>query len=318
MSEEQFEHCLGSSEYQICSEAFPTHIGHPSCIATLYFFSPIDALPVCETTAITLPSIEQATNLGFGIWFITSANADFTFRDSSLATSSSSRSFAGCHICIITLACGMQILTGHIIIRSDLASCSTNPAIKLRLSLPDPLESLIMQVPPLNDLPLYTSKAEAGVTLLKAVRKKLISSPRVRQFNQLVEIARPFAQDMKLPKPSLTREFNQYVHFKVYFTLTVIVFIVSTVLHLVFMYVHHRFNLRDEIFPKTHTKGNAIRPVLQVQKECPLNLSEKLSKRYYPISHNANESSETPPKVPQKTPLAFRPYSSSVIFIWCL
>ena len=36
-SEEQFEHCLGSSKYRICSEVFPTQIGHPSCIATLYF-----------------------------------------------------------------------------------------------------------------------------------------------------------------------------------------------------------------------------------------------------------------------------------------
>ena len=103
---EQYEHCLGSSKYRICSEAFPTQIGHPSCIATFYFFSPIDVLAVCETTAITLPSIEQATNLGFGIWLIKSANADFTFRESSsLATSSSSRSFAGCDI----LARGMQM-----------------------------------------------------------------------------------------------------------------------------------------------------------------------------------------------------------------
>ena len=123
----------------------------------IVFFSPFDALAVCETTAITLPSIDQAKNLGFGIWLITSANADFTFGESSsLATSSSSRSFAGCHICIITLACGMQIHKGHIIIRSNLASCSTNPANKLRLSLSEPLESLIMQLPPLDDLPLYT------------------------------------------------------------------------------------------------------------------------------------------------------------------
>ena len=114
----------------------------------------------------------------------------------------------------------MQMHSGHIIIRSDFAYCSTIAAIRLRLSLPDPLESLIMQVPPSDDLPLYTSKAEAGVILLKAVRKKLISSPKVRQVNQLVEIARPFTQDMKLLKPSLTREFNQYVPFKVSFTLS--------------------------------------------------------------------------------------------------
>ena len=165
LSEEKFEQ-------RICSEAFPTQIGHPSGIAKLCFFNAIDTLAVCETTAITLLSIEQATNLGFGIWLITSANAAFTFRESSsLATSTSSRSFAGCHICIITLACGKQVHTWHIIIRSDLASCSTIPAIRFRLFLPHPLESLIMQVPPLDNLPLYTSKAEAGVTLLKAVRK---------------------------------------------------------------------------------------------------------------------------------------------------
>ena len=192
----------------------------------------------------------------------------------------------------------MQIHTGHIIIRSDLASCSTIPAIKLRLSVPDRLKTLIMQVPPLDDLPLYKLKAEAGVTLLKAVRKRLISSPRVRQVNQLVKIARPFAKDMKLLKPSLTREFNQYVPFKVSFTLTVTVFVLSSVLHLVFMYVYHRFNLKDRIFPKNTANKNAIKPVLHVPHECSPAVFEKLSKRYHflpPKGKNA-EILPLPPK----------------------
>ena len=37
LSEEQFENCLGSSKYRICSEAFPKQIGHPSFIDTLCF-----------------------------------------------------------------------------------------------------------------------------------------------------------------------------------------------------------------------------------------------------------------------------------------
>ena len=37
LSVEQYEHCLGSSKYRICSEAFATQIGHPSCIATFFF-----------------------------------------------------------------------------------------------------------------------------------------------------------------------------------------------------------------------------------------------------------------------------------------
>ena len=124
------------------------------------------------------------------------------------------------------------------------------------------------------------------MTLLKAVRKKLISSPRVRQVNQLVEIAHPFAQDMKLLKPSLTREFNQYVPFKVSFTLTVIVFIDSTALPLVFMYVYHRFNLKDRTFPKKTAKQNAFKPVLHVPHECSPAVFEKLSKRYHLLPLN--------------------------------
>ena len=69
-----------------------------------------------------------------------------------------------------------------------------------------------------------------------------------------MEIARPFAEDMKLLKHSLIRKFNQYVPFKVSFTFTVIVFIVSLVLHLAFMYVCHRFNLRSHFPETTHEK----------------------------------------------------------------
>ena len=53
LSGKQFEQCLGSSKYRICSGAYPTQIAHPSCIATLYFFSHFDALALCETFAIT-------------------------------------------------------------------------------------------------------------------------------------------------------------------------------------------------------------------------------------------------------------------------
>ena len=277
-------------------------MAHPSCIVTLYFFSSFDALAVCETTVVTLHCIEHAYH-GFGVLIVTSANADFTFREwSSLATSSFSRSFVGCHICIITLSCGMQIHKGHIIIKSDLASCSFIPAIKLWLSLPGPPGSLMTQVLPLADLPLYTSKVQAGMILLKTVRKKLISSPRVHQINQLAEIATPFAQGMKLLKPSLTRNFNQYVSFKVSFTLTLIVFIVSTVLHLVFMYVNHRSNLRSRVSFDSSKKQTAIKPVLQFPKECSAAFYANFCKRNYLFASNARISPE-PPKGVSSEPL---------------
>ena len=56
----------------------------------------------------------------------------------------------------------MTIRTNNVNIRSDLSSCSLISAIKLRLLLPDPLQSLIMEIPPLEELPLFTTKAGAN------------------------------------------------------------------------------------------------------------------------------------------------------------
>ena len=161
------------------------------------------------------------------------------------------------------------------IIGWELATCSLTPTIKLWLSLPDPLESLIVQIPPVDDVSLYSSQAEAVVTLLEAVRKKLFSSPRICQVNQSVGIAPPFAQDINLLKPSLTREFNQYIAF-ISFPLTVAVLIVSTLIHLVIMCIYHRLNLAIPILPKKSPgKKYGITPVLQVRNECPAELSTK-------------------------------------------
>ena len=157
-----------------------------------------------------------------------------------------------------------------------------------------------MQVPLLDDLSLYTSKAETGVLLPKAMKKKLISSPRVCQFNQLVEKAHPSAQGMEHLKPSLTREFFQYVSFKVSFTLKVVVFIVWTVFHLVFLYIYHLFNLASHIFPKkTSFRRKSIKPVLQVTNEFPAELSTKLSKRYELVFQKTEISSEVPQALPR-------------------
>ena len=121
------------------------------------------------------------------------------------------------------------------------------PAIKLEVSLPNPLLSLIMEVPPLDDLPFFNSQTEAGVKLLKQVKTELARGPKPREVRHLVEIARPFASNMKLLKPSLVKEFNQYVPFKVSFMLTLTVFVFSTALHLLLMYFYHRFNLATRV-----------------------------------------------------------------------
>ena len=91
---------------------------------------------------------------------------------------------------------------------------------------------------------------QAGVELFTRSTKKLLPIPGVREVSQLVDIARPFAIDMKVLKSLLTREFNQYVPFKISVILTVVVFVFSTVLLLLSMFVYHKYNLAELLLPK--------------------------------------------------------------------
>ena len=101
----------------------------------------------------------------------------------------------------------------------------------------------------MEELPFYTSKAEAGVKLLKEVKLQLAKGPKNREVKHMIDIARPYASGMKFLKPALTKEFKQYVPFRVSFMLTITVFLVSTALHLLFMYIYHRYNLASKLFP---------------------------------------------------------------------
>ena len=78
----------------------------------------------------------------------------------------------------------------------------------------DLFAALMMQVPPSDELRLCYSEAEAGVRFLYEVRKELFRSPGVVETHEIVETARFFGSEMKLSKPLLRKEFNQYVCFK--------------------------------------------------------------------------------------------------------
>ena len=70
---EQLAKCIGSSRYQICHKNIATETTHASCLATLFRKGTIEALGVCDTEKVYLPARDQAENLGFGVWLITSA-----------------------------------------------------------------------------------------------------------------------------------------------------------------------------------------------------------------------------------------------------
>ena len=55
LTEDQYAKCLGTSAYRICHQTMENHLGHSSCLATLYFHSIMTALMVCDTEKILLP-----------------------------------------------------------------------------------------------------------------------------------------------------------------------------------------------------------------------------------------------------------------------
>ena len=178
------------------------------------------------------------------IWAL--AADDFFPENHASSTSSKMQAFSWCRICIITLECGTQIMTIDIKIRSDLASFFQLPPIKLRSSLPNPLASLMMQVLSLVELQLYDLKTEAEVKFLIDVRKScdVVRLP-VKSSNTC-----PSCFLLEVIWNLLTRDLNQYVPFQVSFGLSVILFVVSKILHLLFMIVNHNYHLAERLYPK--------------------------------------------------------------------
>ena len=250
LSFEQFEDCLGSARYKICHKTLKTHLGQSSCLATLYFHNAIAALQVCEPEQISLPTPEKATNLGYGIWLLTSASDAFTLREFTRGTTNSVQrtDIPGCTICIITLECGIQMASKHIKIRPDLESCDKIPAKRLTIQLPDPLAAILSKIP-IEELPYYRTRAEATSALVTEVRAELVKAQHVVDVTHLDKIATPIAARMTKLKPTLVNKFNTYVPIRTSLTLTAVVFVASTLLHLLVMYLYYHFRCIRDLVP---------------------------------------------------------------------
>ena len=309
LTEDQYANCLETSTYRICHQTMETHLGQSSCLATLYFHSTMTALTVCETEKLLLPTPERATNLGYGIWLITSASAAFSLREYSLDELNTLKreDHPGCNICLITLDCGTQLISKYIKIRPDLDSCDKIPAKRISVSLPDPLAHLISELPELDGIPYFESKTDAGVKLLREVKAQLIDSPHLTKVDQLNKIAKPIAHNMRLLKPSLVDKMEQYVPLKLYLTLTIVVFFGNLLLHALVMYLYHRFAIFRRLTPKFMKSGDGrieFNPVLSVSAANRKEFVEKGSKireKYMVLTQNEINGHQVPKKYSRRT-----------------
>ena len=267
LTQKQLDNCTGSSTYRICHETMETHLVQTSCLATLYYQEPIVALAVCETRKILLPIPEKATNLGFGIWLITSAR-QFKWRQHIVSgqETTSNVNKDGCKIFLITLNCEEQLISKHIKIRSDLSSCAKIPAAQIDVKLDNPLQKLISTVPELDQLPYYKSKADANIALFQQMKLELtMMSVDNLQQNDYDKIAKStLVHKMQLLKPTLIDKLDSYIPIKVSLSLTIFVFIGNLLLHILVMYLYHKFNFIRKLTPKFMKSTDTKIPVKQV------------------------------------------------------
>ena len=109
VTRDQVDNYIGSSKYRICQETLATESKDSSCLSTFCFGNIMDALEVCDTVRVSLKV--KATNLRYGIWLITPAQANFEIKENYIdaTTLAGSKTVEGCRICLITLECGKKL-----------------------------------------------------------------------------------------------------------------------------------------------------------------------------------------------------------------
>ena len=252
LSEIQINECIGSARYKICHEAIATELGHSSCLATLFLGSQSEALTACSLVSVTLPPIEKATNLGFGIWLITAAHDTFTLRESGITNDHAhGQTIPGCRVCIITLTCGRQLISPNIKFRSDLTTCQQLPAKFIDVQLNDPLAHLLSLLPDISELPHFPTATAAGVELLREVQAQLVYNKKTADLETIVEIARPLADTMRQLKPSFTRELATGTTIQMTLVTSITSFVGSMILHVLFVWAYYNCRVVRRSTPET-------------------------------------------------------------------
>ena len=272
VSQDQLAKCIASNKYKICHETMATETSDASCLAVLYFGSVMDAIDVCDTEAVTLPLKEKATNLGYGIWLITSASPNFKFRESYMyaTTTAGSSTVDGCQICLVSHSCGKQLIGPDVRIRSDLSTCMKVPPLKLNVTLPEPMARLFSLIPTVDQLPHYNTRVEANIQLLNSLKLELQSQPDHSYREDLNYIAQPIAQRLTALKPSLEKQFNNYLSWKSHLAIGLVVFFESTALLLGITYALHRYKKLHKFLPFSHKLENQkvqLKPIMMVEDQ---------------------------------------------------
>ena len=268
----------------------------------------MDANEFCDTEAVTLLLREKATNLHYGIWLITTTSPNFKFVESYMnaTTKVGSTMVDGSHICFVSLSCGKPLIDSNVRIRSDLSTFMKVPPLKVKVTLPEPMARLFSLIPIVNQLPHYNIRVEANLQLLNSLNLQLYSPPDHSYHSDLNYMAQPIAQKLTPLKLSPEKQFKNSLSWKIHFAVDLVVFLVSTTLHLSVSYPLHRYKKLQSFLPFSHKLDKRkvpLKPIMMVEDQHleGLENDEKFPSRDQSLLIPESQITETLNPMPQFT-----------------
>ena len=114
-------------------------------------------------------------------------------------------------------------------------------AIKNNVKFPDPQWDLGSELREIDDMPNYSTKAEAGVAILEEVCETLLDSPKMRDPNKLLDIARPITTKRTQLRPSLPTEIDSHLSTQRSLVMGLKSFAGSMLLHVINVWFYRKY-----------------------------------------------------------------------------
>ena len=248
LNDEHLNHCIGSSVYAICDQAFSMLKTRSSCLATLFVYHDSNtAFKYCGVDFQPLPVQEKAISIGYSRWLILAASSNYQLIKSNHSDSNPLNSiiFQGCKACIISLNCGEQVEGPNVLMRSDAKSCAEMPALRIDVKLPTAIDHLFKALPPLRNIVNYDNSKPAKEELVSNFRLEVMKNSDMPKIDIEVEqIAQPIITKLQQLKPIYEQQFAGTINWQMSVKIGIISFILNVLLHTA---ISHWVKLRAKV-----------------------------------------------------------------------
>ena len=197
--------CSGSSRLKLCFRPFAmSRSSESSCLASLFFDLPTNALKFCPQEVIVLPEVPTAVYLDDSTYLVTSRDDDYTLFNYSRGAKERGEPISGCRSCLLRPSCDGRIetLDGALALVPDPRTCQYETGLTVTIRQHPLIRTLFANLEEAEkNLPGVMIpeilREQARSEMIEALRLDLIKLPEGSVDEEaLSEIAKPFADEI--------------------------------------------------------------------------------------------------------------------------